>query len=297
MKSWLSTLARAFGAAPLWLLHGLGGFVGTVLWLVPNKPRRLTQWHVGHCLPELDAGERRRLVRLSLQHMFKAVLEAPAFWFGGRRRLERWLADADAVRQLRALRDEGRGVIWLCPHLGAWELSGLFCSAGGPMTSLYKPQKDAVFDRIMHDGRTRLGAHLVPTDGGGVKALLTALKRKEMIGILPDHDPPPGSGVFAPLFGMSAHTTELVSKLAARSGAPVWFCVAERLPWGRGYRFHLSPAPDDVADPVGGATALNRGVEAVVRRMPEQYWWAYERYRHQPDGEPNPYRVPRRQRR
>ncbi|WP_028081095.1 lysophospholipid acyltransferase family protein [Solimonas soli] len=291
MNSWLRLLAHACGAAPLWLLHGLGNLIGTVLSRVPSKPRRLTRWHLEHCLPALDRRTRARIERESLRHMFKAVLEAPAFWFGSRRRLERWLADEPARRQLQALRDEGRGVIWLCPHLGAWELSGLFCSAGGPMTSLYKPQKDATLDRIMHDGRTRLGARLVPTDGGGVKALLTALRRKEMIGILPDHDPPKGSGVFAPLFGMTAHTTELVSKLAARSGAPVWFCIAERLPRGRGYRFHLSPAPAEVADPVAGVAALNRGIEAVVRRMPEQYWWAYERYRHQPDGAANPYRA------
>jgi len=294
MKSWLYPVVRALGSSPLWLLHGLGSFIGTVLSWVPSKPRRLTRWHLRHCLPELDARSRARLERASLQHMFKAVLEAPAFWFGDRQRLDRWLADEAAIQQLQALRDERRGVIWLCPHLGAWELSGLFCSAHGAMTSLYKPQKDATVDRIMYDGRTRLGASLVPTDSGGVKALLTALRRKEMIGILPDHDPPKGSGVFAPLFGMTAHTTELVSKLAARSGAPVWFCIAERLPRGRGYRFHLTPAPADVADPVHGAAALNRGVEDAVRRMPEQYWWAYERYRHQPDGQPNPYKHPHR---
>ena len=293
MKSWLDLVMRVLGAAPLWLLHALGSGIGNLLWYIPSKPRRLTLWHVERCLPELPAAERERIARASLRHMFKAITEAPAFWFGPRRRLDRWLADETAMRQLAELRAQDRGVIWLCPHLGAWELSGLFCSAGGPMTSLYKPQKDATVDRIMYDGRTRLGAQLVPTDGGGVKALLTALKRKEMIGILPDHDPPKGSGVFAPLFGMTAHTTELVSKLAARSGAPVWFCLAERLPWGRGYRFHLTPAPAEVADPVHGVAALNRGVEEVVRRMPEQYWWAYERYRHQPDGQPNPYHAAR----
>ncbi|MGH8443819.1 MAG: lysophospholipid acyltransferase family protein, partial [Solimonas sp.] len=225
-------------------------------------------------------------------HMFKAVTEATGFWFGPRPRLDRWLADADAARQIAELQARGRGIIWLCPHIGAWELAGLFCSAHGAMTTLYKPQKGEV-DTLMFAGRSRLGARLVPTTGAGVKALLAALKRREMIGILPDHDPPPGSGAFAPLFGMTAHTTELVTKLAARSGAPVWFCVAERLPHSGGYRFHLSPAPAGVADPVDGVAALNRGVEAIVRRWPQQYWWAYLRYRHQPPGAPNPYRGSR----
>lgn len=275
---------RLLGSLPLVVLQALGAFGGAVLWWLPNSPRYWTCWHLRRCLPELDARTRRRIARQSLGHMLKAIIEAPAFWFGARARLDLWLDDEAARAQLQALRAQDKGVIWLCPHLGAWELAGLFCSANGPMTSLYKPQK-GVIDGLMHRGRTRLGADLVPTTGAGVKSLLAALKRKEMIGILPDHDPPPGSGVFAPLFGIQAHTTELVSKLAARSGAPVWFCIAERLPRGRGYRIHLLPAPDGVADPQTGVAALNRGVEDMIRRWPEQYWWAYRRYRRRPPGE------------
>jgi len=81
----------------------------------------------------------------------------------------------------------------------------------------------------------------------------------------------------------------LVAKLAARSGAPVWFIAAERLSWGRGFRIHLRPAPRDIADPVLGAAALNTGVEACIREWPEQYWWSYRRYRRQPPGAPDFY--------
>lgn len=281
-------LLSALGFLPLFILHALATLASALLWLLPSKQRRLTRWHLSHCLPELDAREQRRLTRQSLSHMLKAIIEAPAFWFGPRARLDRWLDDPAAAATVASLRAQGRGVIWLCPHWGAWELAGLFCSAHGPMTSLYKPQKGVV-DALMRQGRMRLGANLVPTTGAGVKALLTALKRNEMIGILPDHDPPAGSGVFAPLFGMPAHTTELVSKLAARSGAPVWFCLAERLPSGAGYRFHLHAAPEQIQDPERGVAVLNTAIEAIVRRWPDQYWWAYERYRRQPDGQPNPY--------
>jgi KDO2-lipid IV(A) lauroyltransferase len=275
---------------PLRGLHAFAAAAGWLLARLPNRPRRLTRWHLRHCLPELDAPSRRRIERHSLCHMMKAAIEAPAFWLGPRARLDRWLADPQAAARLEALRMQGRGVIWLCPHWGAWELAGLFCSAHGAMTTLYKPQKGRL-DALMCKGRSRLGARLVPTTSSGVKALLSALKRREMIGLLPDHDPPPGAGRFAPLFGLTAHTTDLVSKLAARSGAPVWFCLAERLPRGAGFRFHLLPAPDGIADSEHGVAALNRGIEAIVRRWPDQYWWAYERYRRQPAGQPNPYRT------
>ncbi|MGH8462026.1 MAG: lysophospholipid acyltransferase family protein [Stenotrophobium sp.] len=288
MKSLLRTSFILLGLLPLGLMHAIGVLVGTLLWLTPNKPRRMTLHHLALCLPELNPAQRNRLARRSLVQSACSIFELPAIWYGPRGRLQRWLNQSAAGAQLRALHAGGKGVILLCPHIGAWELAGMFCAANGPMTSLYKPQKGAL-DALILEGRERLGARLVPTAGKGVKALLQALAQREMIGILPDHDPPEGAGVFAPLFGIPAHTTALVNKLATRSGAPVWFCVAERLPWARGFRIHLRPLPTPLATVEAGAAALNLAIEQVVRDLPEQYWWSYKRFRRLPPGTPDPY--------
>lgn len=288
MEALVRILLIVLGCLPLLLLHASAWLLGNFLWLFPNKLRRLTQAHLQFCLLELSANERRRIARQSLMHSMQAVMESPAIWFGPRWRLRRWLRNPAAEQQLKTLRAGGKGVILLCPHIGSWELAGMFCAAHGPMTSLYKPQK-GVMDALIHEGRTRLGAQLVPTAAIGVKSLLQALKKGEMIGILPDHDPPEGSGVFVPFFGVPAHTTELVTKLAARTGAPVWFCLARRRDWGTGFEITLQAVPAEVADPTHGVAALNRAIEEVIRKMPEQYWWGYERYRRLPSGAPSPY--------
>ena len=288
MEALVRILLRVLGCLPLLLLHASAWLLGNLLWLFPNKLRRLTQAHLHFCLLELSADQRRRIARQSLMHSMQAVMESPTIWFGPRWHLRRWLRNPAAEQQLKSLRANGKGVILLCPHIGSWELAGMFCAANGPMTSLYKPQK-GVMDTLIHEGRTRLGAQLVPTAAIGVKSLLQALKKGEMIGILPDHDPPEGSGVFAPFFGVPAHTTELVTKLAARTGAPVWFCLARRRDWGMGFEITLQAAPAEVAEATHGVAALNRAIEDVIRQMPEQYWWGYERYRRLPTGAPSPY--------
>ena len=284
----LRGLLTLIGRLPLPVLHGAGRLFGLLLWHVPNKLQRITRLHLDLCLPELPPEDRARIAKESLMHMAKAIVEAPAIWFGPRPRLMGWIDDAAARRKLSQAISETRGAIILCPHVGSWELAGLFCSSVGAITSLYKPQKGAI-DQLMLEGRTRLGADLVPTTGAGVKALLQALKRGEMIGVLPDQDPPWGSGVFAPLFGVQAHTPELVSRLAAKTSAGVWFCYAERLPRGRGFRMHITQAPPQIADAAVGAEAMNRGIESVLMHLPEQYWWSYKRYRRQPQGARNPY--------
>ncbi len=289
METALRLLLTAVGWLPLPLLHGLGWLLGTLLYLLPNRQRAITRRHLQRCLPERDAAARARLERLSLIESAKAVCEAPAIWFGPEWRVRRWIDDEPARRAFRTAVAGGRGAIMLTPHLGCWEITHLFATQIGPITVLYKPQK-GVANAVILRGRSRFpDAVAQPTDAGGVKAVLAALKRGEMVGILPDHDPPEGSGSFAPLFGIPAHTMDLIGKLAARTGAPVWFFVAERLSWGRGFRFHLSRLPSGIADPATAAAVLNEGLEACVLRMPEQYWWSYKRYRRRPPGHANLY--------
>jgi KDO2-lipid IV(A) lauroyltransferase len=134
--------------------------------------------------------------------------------------------------------------------------------------------------------------HLAATDAGGIRTLMSALRRGEQIGILPDQDPKGGAGVFAPFFGIATKTMTLLPKLAGKSGAAVLVAYAERLSWGRGYRIHFLPLDEAIydRDEVVAVTALNSAVELAVRQNPEQYAWNYKRFRSRPEGEPSLYR-------
>jgi KDO2-lipid IV(A) lauroyltransferase len=118
----------------------------------------------------------------------------------------------------------------------------------------------------------------VPADLQGVRAMLKALRRGEAIGVLPDQVPGVGEGEWVDFFGKPAYTMTLVGRISERTGAPVLLCCAERLPRGRGYRFIAEPmlAPRPPESPV---RALNRSLERLIRRHPEQYLWGYNRYK------------------
>lgn len=279
---WLRLLARL----PLPVLHALGALCGWLLWWLPTGPRRRTAIHLERCFPDWSARERGRVARRSLAHLGRGLAESALLWFGSAHRVRGLVHAVQGEDLWREALAQGRGTILLTPHLGAWEIAGLYCADRAPMTILYKPQKGDL-DRAMQRGRARFGARLVPSTGGGVRALLRALQAGESIGVLPDQDPPRGSGVFVPFFGIEAHTPVLVSRLAVRTGAPVLFVVAERLRWGRGFTLRFEPAPAGVADadPEVAAAALNAGVESLVRRHPEQYYWSYPRYRRRPPHE------------
>ncbi len=277
---------RLLARLPLPLAHLLGGLIGLLLCLLPNKFARLTRFHLTRCFPELSFTARQWLVLRSLLETGKALAEGPVLWAGSAARVARLVREMRGHERVERALAAGQGVITAAPHLGSWEMAGLEYSRLHPIVSLYKPQKGA-WDALIRQGRERFGAKLVPSDRGGVRELLDSLRRGQTAGILPDQDPPIGSGVFAPFFGMSAHTPVLLAALARRTGATVLYMYAERLSWGRGFVLHFVPAPAEVAeaDEARAVAALNRGVEECIRRLPAQYWWGYARWRRRPQGE------------
>lgn len=286
----LAALLRWCARRDLPLLCRLGRAVGAVVAILPSRLRHVTARNLELAFPDMSPASRRRLARESLKQTACAVLELGPLWLWPSERVLARVTTVDGEGEWLAALAEGRGAIAMTPHLGAWEVAGLYLSARHAMTTLYRPSRLGL-DVITRHGRQRSGAKAVPTDRSGVRALMGALKAGEVVGILPDQDPGPEGGVFAPFFGVPVATITLVSRLAARHGSPVFMLVALREPAGQGYRLAYRRVADSVADPdpVRSATVLNAAVEAAVRDCPEQYLWSYKRFKSRPPGEPRRY--------
>lgn len=283
----INRLLRACAALPLPFAHAVGTAIGWGLILIPNELRRISRINIPLCLPELKPAQQKRLIRTSLIESGKTMTEAGALWLWPDARLLALVKNTRGEEHLRTALTTGKGAILAVPHLGAWEMIGLYCSAHYPMTSLYRPPRLVEMDDVVRHGRERFGAKLVPADAGGVRALYQALHRGELVGMLPDQEPGAGNGIFAPLFGVRANTMVLLSRLAIKTGAAVIFGFAERLPRGQGYRLHFIPAPPAInEEPLEQSVAvMNMMAERLVRQKPEQYQWGYRRFRTRPEGE------------
>jgi KDO2-lipid IV(A) lauroyltransferase len=295
-----TTLLRSFirflGILPLPLLRALGRVGGWLLYQLPNRERENARVNLTLCFPGMAPQEREQLLKEALKETAITLLEMPAVWYGS---TDTWLARLEPGRvpeEIRRLQAQGRGLIVAMPHLGNFEISAHFFGSLGPATGLYRPPRKAGLEPLMLEGRNRPGHNrMVATDRAGIKALYAALSRGEIIVILPDQRPKSrqgGAGVFAPFFGVPALTMTLVNRFARKTGAPVYFIGFVRQRGSRKYQVIGHPGDAAIADedPLVAATALNAGVEALVRQYPEQYQWTYRRFREQPDGG-NPYRL------
>lgn len=266
--------------------HAMGKAIGYLLWWLPSSPKRISEINLRIAFPELSEAERQSYLKQSLLELGKTTTELGPIWLWDANRVFELIQSVQGAHLVDAAFKQEKGVIILSPHIGAWEMMGIYLSRHYPMTTLYRPPNIRSVEAFMRQVRERSGSTLVPTDLSGVKALRKALNKNEMIGILPDQDPGKNGSAYAPFFGHPARTMVLVSKLASKSKSAVFFAYAKRLSKGQGYEIHFIPADEQVAAPdeLTATMALNHGVELCARALPAQYQWNYKRYKHPPEG-------------
>lgn len=274
------SFSRLLARLPLRLLHALGFVVGWAVYLGSARYRARLRENLeasGVCTGE---GDFRRVLHRAVAEAGKGAFETFAVWLRPQDKALRLMRDCHGWEHVEAALAAGKGIIFLTPHMGCFEITSLYYAARHPITVLYRPPKLGFLQPLLEAGRTRGRVTLAPTDMGGVKALLKALRRGEAAGILPDQVPGQGEGVWADFFGRPAYTMTLAPRLARATGAAVILAFAERLSWGRGFVLWLEPFPGDFPeDPQAAARVLNQGIEQVVCKNPAQYLWSYNRYK------------------
>ncbi len=267
---------------PLKVLHQIGVMLGWIaFYCSPTYAHRLRKNLVDARLnragQNYSTTEVNAILRANIAEMGKSASELPWVWCRPLHEVLHSVQACPGLEHVEAARARGQGVIILTPHLGCFEIIALYLAERIPMTSMYRPPKLAWLDQITRLGRGRGQMSLAKTDISGVRALYKALKRGDIIGMLPDQVPTGGEGEWADFFGRPAYTMTLVGRLVESCNAVTMMCYSERLPDGRGYIIHISPLEFNLNAPV--TQQINAALEQVIARCPTQYLWAYNRYK------------------
>jgi len=273
MSLWLRLLFRLIGVLPLRVVQSVGASLAVVaLPLVKRERARLLE-----NLRAAGFGTSTQ-ARAATAEGGKMLLEMVWFWQKPQDELVKLVRHVEGEHWVAEAHARGKGIIFLTPHLGCFEIAAHFAASYSPITVIYRPPRQRLFRSFAQLGRARGNIRLVEANTRGATALLAALRRGEWVGILPDQVPTRGEGEWAEFFGRPAYTMTLWSRLQQRTGAAVIVCFCERLARGRGYHIHLEPLPTREPDE-SAARQLNRALENTIRRKPEQYLWSYTRHR------------------
>lgn len=268
---------QLFSLLPLRVLHVLGVLLGHLTYALSGSYAARIKENLQQAGFSPDDEEGKRILRGAIAEAGKGIAELPWIWGRPYHVVLGAASLCIGIEHVESAQASHRGIIFLTPHLGCFEITGLYMAQHLPITILYRPPRLRWLEEVMCAGRARGHAKLAKADMSGVRLLYKALKRGEAIGLLPDQVPSGGEGEWADFFGRPAYTMTLVGRLAESSGAAVLLASAERQPNGRGYILRFEPLNLDFSRSVPGQ--INSALERVIRTFPEQYLWSYNRYK------------------
>jgi KDO2-lipid IV(A) lauroyltransferase len=127
----------------------------------------------------------------------------------------------EGFEHVEAATTGGRGVVFVTPHLGNWDLGGAWMAALGyrPATVMEALEPPELFEWFC-GYRRRLGMEVVPLGDGAGSAMLRALGDGRIVGLLSDRDLS-GTGVEVEFFGERTTLPGGPAILALRAGVDI----------------------------------------------------------------------------
>jgi KDO2-lipid IV(A) lauroyltransferase len=282
---------KILGILPRSLARALAIALAWIVYLLHARLRQVGMRNLSMAFPEKSEAERARILRgefTSLGRQLAEVCQLPRYTLENVEKVVVY----DGFENYEHARGRGKGVLFLTGHFGAWELSAFSHSLHGHwMHIVVRPMDNVYLDRLIRSYRTMHGNKTVAKDEF-VRGLISAMKAREVVGILMDTNVTPPQGVFVDFFGMPACTASGLARIALRTDAAV---IPGFTIWDKSlgkYRLRFDPAVELIrtgdldADVRANTQKFTKIIEDYVRQYPEQWLWVHRRWKARPPGEP-----------
>ncbi len=299
MKDWLEyaavwLLLKGLGFLPRPLARRLAARVAGILYALSPKLRKTAETNLRIAFPEWTGAQRDAVIGGMVRNLGWMAAEFARFPKYSREDIEE-IVVLDGNENFVDGRKQGKGVLILTGHIGAWELSS-FAHAlyGYPLHFMARPLDNQRIDALVNSYRCTSG-NLAIFKNESARVMLKILKDAGTIGVLADQNTMLDEAVFVDFFGKSASTTTGIARVALHTGAAV---VPGYAVWDESigkYRLRFEPAMelirtgDAERDIRENTQRFTKVIEDIIRKYPDQWVWVHGRWSVRPKGEPPVY--------
>ena len=189
----------------------------------------------------------------------------------------------ELLAQIKLLHEKSGGCIFVAPHVGNWEfLPYIVTLAAVPMVIVVRTLRNFYLERLLYSERAASGQIIIPNINAFM-VMQAALKRGKSIGMLPDQST--RKGIAVEYFGRPALTTPVPAILALLYKRPIVVAACCRKSPAFRFEGYVSEPiwPDandsEKAEVYRLTREMNRKMESIVRKHPEQYLWMHNRWK------------------
>jgi KDO2-lipid IV(A) lauroyltransferase len=286
----LRVVVGAVGSLPRAVARAVGAALGGIVYSSLSRLRKTGLRNLEMAFPENSPAEREQILRGVYRSLGWQLAEFCKM-SGYTREQASTFIRYEGLENYLAAREQGRGVLVLTGHLGAWELSSFYHSLMGyPMSLVIRRLDNPLVDTFVNRVRCLYGNRVIHKDDFA-RGLLTAMHRNETVGILMDTNMTPPQGVFVPFFGTPACTATAMARIALRTDAAVvpgfllWDETEGRYVLHFGQQLELTRSGNAEADVLTNTALFTAAIESYIRRSPEQWLWVHRRWKTRPEGE------------
>jgi KDO2-lipid IV(A) lauroyltransferase len=288
------TAVKLLGLPPRSVARHIGTLIGRVALRLTPRLRRAGDLNLRLAFPKKTAVERQQILRKlyrNLGWLLAEFCQMPRYTQAMTQSFIRY----DGLEHYLAARDEGKGVLILTGHLGAWELSSFYHSLMGyPMSVVIRRLDNPLVDNLVNRIRCLHGNKVLHKDDFA-RGLLASMRRGETVGILMDTNMTPPQGTFVDFFGYPACTGSGLARVAMKTGARVlpgfllWEDSTQQYVLRFGAPLALPSSGNTKADAVAHTALFTKVIEGYIRQHPDQWLWVHRRWKTRPQGESSIY--------
>jgi KDO2-lipid IV(A) lauroyltransferase len=270
--------------------------ISDIAFLIDRRHRDIGMVNLAVAFPKISEQKRRLVLRGSYHNFARVVVESARIPKLNRKNIDR-LASYDPAAGIQNYVDaksQGKGVLFLTMHYGAWELLPYAHALyGNPLSFVIRRLDNRYLDKMVRESRQASGNTVIDKKGAA-RRMIQELRHGRDVGILIDQSVAPEEGVFASFFGRPASSPAILAILALRNNAPV---VCGTLRYNRRqdkHRIIFLPALELIRtgnserDILLNTESYNKTLEHLIRQKPSQWLWMHRRWKGQPEGTENP---------
>jgi len=289
-------LLKILEVLPRRIARPLAATAAHVLFLLSPKLRKTAEFNLRLAFPDWTATQRAAVIRKMTRNLGWMVAEFAHLPKYSKQNIED-LVILDGHENFLQGHQQGKGVLYLTGHIGAWELSS-FAHAlyGYPLHYMARPLDNRKLDQLVNQYRSLSGNRPI-FKNESARTMLKVLKDAGTVGILADQNTMREEGVFVDFFGTPACATTGLARVALHTGAAVVPGYVYWDPQLEKYRLRFEPPVELTRtgntdrDILENTQKFTKVLEQIIRKYPDQWVWLHGRWNTRPPGEPPLYKF------
>ena len=272
-------ILKSLEAIPYKGLFYIGKVLGLLLYILPNKHKRISKANLELVFPQKTSLQIDSILRDSLFHSIMNILEAGLVWGKQDYKKKPGFINVKNFSEIETALSSDKGILLFTPHIGNIEIIINFLGQHTDCTIPYTQPKHKGLDKIITNSRNKSGVKMVDINVSGIKEMLAALKNKKLAAVASDQVPKKGAGMISKFFNNEVYSMTLLPKLQQRTGCVAHLMYCERKEKGKGFVIHFDSKIDLSSNIQEGVDKMNNEFEKCIMKLPGQYSWEYKKFK------------------